>query len=209
MWWYYYFFIFVGVLTKKRNNMKNRYFWQQWNKYVVKSYVADLLQSTVSSTSGLLVEGVEYVILSLNVGDNFLNVGYVSVGTPFFATGTTPTVWSNGTVVIDTKLSAPVGTELANTTEMYFTYSYIDEGVYFVTSSKDLFTTPYGQRVQASISNATYIEDVSGPTGHSAVIIPVADNRMVILTTDLSAFTDDILGNYTQNALEILIYPQV
>lgn len=189
--------------------MKNRYFWQQWNREVVKGYVSDLYQSTESSTSGLLVLGVEYVILALNVGDNFVNVGYVGMGTPFFATGTTPTVWSNGTVVIDVKLSAPVGTVLANTTEMYFTYSYIDEGVYFVTSSKDLFTTPYGQRVQASISNATYIEDVSGPFGQSAVIIPISDNMMVILTTDLSAYTDDILGNYTQNALEILIYPQV
>jgi len=189
--------------------MKNRYFWQQWNREVVKGYVADLYQDTTSSSSGLLVVGVEYVILTLAVGDNFVNVGYVSVGTPFIATGTTPTVWSNGTVVVNTKLSAPVATELMNTTEMYFTYSYVDEGVYFVTSSKDLFTAIYGQRVQASISNANFVYDISGPVGQSVTIFPIADNVLVILTTDLSAEVDNVLGNNTQNALEILIYPQV
>lgn len=189
--------------------MKNRYFWQQWNREVLKSYVSDLYQSTVSTSSGLLVVGVEYVILALNVGDNFVNVGYVSMGTPFFATGTTPTVWSHGTVVVNTKLSAPVATELLNTTEMYFTYSYVAEGVYFVTSSKDLFTNVYGQRVQASISNATYIQDVSGPTGQSIIIFPTGVNVMVILTTDLTAIGDDVLGHNAQNTLEILIYPQV
>jgi hypothetical protein len=112
-------------------------------------------------------------------------------------------------VVVNTKLSAPVATELMNTTEMYFTYSYVDEGVYFVTSSKDLFTAIYGQRVQASISNANFVYDISGPVGQSVTIFPIADNVLVILTTDLSAEVDNVLGSNTQNALEILIYPQV
>lgn len=58
----------------------------------------------VSTDSGLLVVGKTYVIGQLcddGLGnyDDFSNVGYVSEGTPFVATGTTPTVWTNGTPV--------------------------------------------------------------------------------------------------------------
>ena len=47
--------------------MKNRYFWQQWNRYVVKSYVADLLQSTVSSSSSFSPD-------LNNFKDNYINI---------------------------------------------------------------------------------------------------------------------------------------
>jgi hypothetical protein len=50
-------------------------------------------------TSGLLEEDKKYVILKLNEGDNFSNVGFVTEGVPFIATGTTPTAWSNFTEV--------------------------------------------------------------------------------------------------------------
>jgi len=50
-------------------------------------------------TSGTLVVGRSYIIYTLNAGDNFTNVGYVSTGVPFVATGTTPTTWANGTEV--------------------------------------------------------------------------------------------------------------
>jgi len=101
----------------------------------------------------------------------------------------------------------PVATELFNNTEVAFTYDYVSPGVYIVLASKNLFTSPTGQKVQATITNATYIDDVAGPSGQSVTIFPVFDNVMIILTSDLTAEVDGILGNNTQNAIEITIYP--
>ena len=50
-------------------------------------------------TNGSLKAGNKYIISNLNLGDNFSNVGYVSENTPFTATGTTPSSWTNSTVV--------------------------------------------------------------------------------------------------------------
>jgi len=52
-----------------------------------------------SQTSGELIVGQTYLIETLEVRDNFSNVGYVSEGIPFEATGTTPTTYVNSTVV--------------------------------------------------------------------------------------------------------------
>lgn len=58
-------------------------------------------QLTINPDSGYneLVKGESYVIESLNGSDDFSNVGFVEVGVPFVATGTTPTNWSNSTTV--------------------------------------------------------------------------------------------------------------
>jgi len=106
-----------------------------------------------------------------------------------------------------TGVTAPVAIVLANNTDVAFTYDYIGTGTYMVTSSKPLFTGPNGQKVQATITNATYIDNIAGPIGQSITIFPVFDNVMIILTTDLTTATDAILGNNTQNAIEITIYP--
>lgn len=52
-------------------------------------------------TSGQLVKGNLYQISTVESGDNFSNVGYVSGSLVFKATGTTPTSWSNGTEVLE------------------------------------------------------------------------------------------------------------
>tara|TARA_B110000503_G_scaffold110925_1_gene165976 strand:+ start:757 stop:1164 length:408 start_codon:yes stop_codon:yes gene_type:complete len=101
----------------------------------------------------------------------------------------------------------PVATELFNNTGVAFTYDYIAPGVYAVIASKNLFTNIPGQRIQATIGNATFIYDITGPTGQSVTIFPVFVNVMIILTTDLTLEVDDILGNNTQNTIEITIYP--
>lgn len=101
----------------------------------------------------------------------------------------------------------PVATELVNNTEVTFTYLYFAPGTYGVISNKPLFTNLPGQKVQATITNATFISDVTGPSGQSITIFPVFDNAMIILTSDLTAEVNDILGNNTQNAIEITIYP--
>ena len=104
-------------------------------------------------------------------------------------------------------LNEPVATELVNNTEVTFTYLYFAPGAYGVISSKPLFTNIPGQNVQATITNATYIDDVSVPAGQSITIFPVADDAMIILTSNLTAEVNDILGNNTQNLIEITIYP--
>lgn len=71
-----------------------------------KLYNAILNQSISSQTSGSLVVGKQYTVY-LNAGDNFSNVGYIADNTPFTATGTTPTVWTNASYVVDILLSQP------------------------------------------------------------------------------------------------------
>lgn len=67
-------------------------------KYLAYKGSAD---SVTRTTSGALVTGKTYVIVSLVAGDDFTNVGYVADGTPFVATGTTPTAWTEETVVFN------------------------------------------------------------------------------------------------------------
>ena len=57
------------------------------------------LSSGAAFLGGVLVVGQWYRIDTVVPGDDFDNVGYVSDGVPFEATGTVPTTWSNGTVV--------------------------------------------------------------------------------------------------------------
>lgn len=189
---------------KTRRNLQ----WQELNQPIVKKYVADLYQNSVYTTSGLLVVGVEYVINYLEIGDNFINVGYTGLGIPFIATATTPTVWTNSTAVINVKQSAPVGTVLANNTEVAFSYEYLTEGTYLVTSSKPIFTgcgmgCPVAQHTQTNITNSFAFF-----SGAAVSIFPVSDNEMIILSGNGSGPIDDVLGYFVQNALEITIYPQ-
>jgi hypothetical protein len=57
------------------------------------------IQQEYPIIGGELVIGESYVIESLNGRDDFSNVGFVSTGVQFVATGTTPTNWSNSTTV--------------------------------------------------------------------------------------------------------------
>lgn len=61
--------------------------------------IHDAILKTITTTSGVLVAGKSYRIDTLLGTDNFSNVGYVTAGVAFTATGTTPTTWTNSTVV--------------------------------------------------------------------------------------------------------------
>lgn len=61
------------------------------------------ISTVLTSVTAPLIIGEQYLIQTVALGDSFSNVGFVSVGAPFTATGTTPTTWSNGTVVYITK----------------------------------------------------------------------------------------------------------
>ena len=64
---------------------------------------------SVSTTSGTLVVGTTYLIDDIQgttfSNDDFSNVGFVSEGVPFVATGTTPNVWNNNTVAVNVSQS--------------------------------------------------------------------------------------------------------
>lgn len=112
-----------------------------------------------------------------------------------------------------TGVTAPVATELFNNTDIAFTFDYISPGTYSVISNKPLFTgctlgCPPGQKVQVTISNGTYVDDAAAPNGYSITVFPIADNTMIILSSDLAgANVDAVLGTFQQNAIEITIYP--
>lgn len=50
-----------------------------------------------------IIVGEQYYIQEVASGDDFFNIGFTAINTPFVAKKTTPTDWSNGTVVYITK----------------------------------------------------------------------------------------------------------
>lgn len=81
---------------------------------LIPSFSALVRQNNVELESGLLSIGTRYIIYTLEPGDDFDNVGFVSEGVSFVATATTPTVWTESTHVIDVDASV-VETVLQNT----------------------------------------------------------------------------------------------
>jgi hypothetical protein len=60
-------------------------------------------------SSGTLTIGTTYLVVDFKTGDDFKNVGGYNVnGASFVATGTTPTTWTNGTVLLPKKTSGPL-----------------------------------------------------------------------------------------------------
>lgn len=133
-----------------------------------KVYSALISQTTVSTTSGLLVIGTQYIIDTLQAGDNFTNVGYVSRGVPFTATGTTPTVWTNSTEVITYAPSNPVDTVQSYSTLTDIVWTRVSPATY------------YGTKVGAfPIDKTTYL---ISPTGANMFINRIDDDTILIQT---------------------------
>lgn len=111
--------------------------------------------------------------------------------------------------LFQTGTDAPVATELFNNTGIAFTYEYVAPGTYSVTANQPIFSgctlgCPSGQKNQVTISNFfNYVIQVN------ALALPVTDNIILILTDDTAGAADDILGNYSQNTLELTIYPNI
>lgn len=87
---------------------------------------------------GVFEIGNTYLINTILNGDDFTNIGFVTPGVPFVATGTTATAWSSSgevsnTVVIDATASAPVATVLENTLGGTPIWSYDSVGYYLLT----------------------------------------------------------------------------
>lgn len=69
-------------------------------------------------TEGFLIEGRKYVVIRFMTGDDFSNIGGPNdldqSNLTFVSSGTSPLDWSNGSEIMDYKLSAPKATVLKN-----------------------------------------------------------------------------------------------
>lgn len=103
--------------------------------------------------------------------------------------------------------NAPTAFELQNDTDVYFTYEYIAPGIYTATASKPIFEGVYpfeNSKVIISITNPSIMSNFGG---YSVFVTPVTPDTFTIYSSNLVAFVDDILGQATQNTIEITIYP--
>jgi hypothetical protein len=171
-----------------------------------KVYTALLTQSggdsLIEITSGLLTVGVSYNITSSSTGDDFRNVGGPLITTDdefletyFVATGTTPTNWTNETV-LGYNTGAPVVTVLENTIgNIWFIYSA--DGEYYI-NSNDLFTQ---DKVFTIVTNNIDWYDTGVvPT---ITLEPQPARSIFIRTGGLDEHYNDVLGNAP---IEIRVY---
>ncbi len=179
---------------------------QQLQPYKV--YTALLTQSGVDDPidvgTGLLTVGVTYYIANESIGMDFTNVGAPNnnILTFFVATGTTPNNWgeSEGLIgILQYNTGAPVVTVLENTIgNIWFTYQ--DVGNYIV-NSNGLFTA---NKTIPQMLPEGYTEDSENI--YSYECFPTDTNSIGIRTLSKSVSTDNLLGAYAQNAIEIKVY---
>lgn len=93
---------------------------------ITSTYFGDYLRNSVTAeyfmprnaaqsdqTSGVLVTGAAYLIVTFIAGDDFANLGGDnSTGDLFISSGTTPTTWTNGSTVRRIGQDFPIGTEI-------------------------------------------------------------------------------------------------
>lgn len=150
-----------------------------------------IISQTPDLVYDALVIGKRYVIENLAEGDNFSNVGYVSNRVPFTATGTTPTTWDNGTVVIDYDTTG-ITVEVLNSDEPDFLGDIVwsrdsRPGMYIGTLEGRL---PFNRCI--TYINSEYSPNVNG-SGHRviAAMKNVEDDDKMRLYTFLGDLTKD------------------
>jgi len=174
-------------------------------------YDATLTQSgdgSTTATSGTLVVGKRYAITTFVAGDDFANVATVISGTinttgcEFLATGTTPTVWTNGSTLTDT--SAPVATVGQNNIGQTMTWAYVSPGVYTVTAGAAAFTANKTQVVLGSGDWSASADFVAiGYTRTSTTVITI-NTKNVDMSGPNATLGNDLL---TETAIRIVIFP--
>lgn len=143
-------------------------------------YNSFLTQQLVSTTSGELVVGKTYNIAEVLLTDDFSNVGYVEAGIDFVATGTTPTTWTNSTVVVNQTDSAPQALVLYDTI-FGITYERVAAGSF------------------NAISDGKFVEDMTNP--YSAVGFDILGNKFTAEWIDVNTIR---LHTYLADDLETL-----
>jgi len=181
-----------------------------------------LLEQKTTATSGTLVVGTWYLISTLESGDNFTNVGYISAGVWFKATATTPTTWTNSTAVVSytsksvtpqqlsgggakrflclatqTSTNAPTMDILVNDLGGTPVWSYDSLGYYYLT-----LTGAFAGRRVVRVGNEFNSDDyaVSFPSDNT-------DNQINVFTASLNDIGVGKNGVLVSTSIEILIYP--
>lgn len=159
-------------------------------------YNALLTQELVLLSSGSLIEGNQYQIVNYVAGDDFINVGASDNDSTiiFTATGTTPTVWTNESELLDYSASAPQAIEMTNNTLTGLTYDFEEDGIFNIYSD-ELFTL-----------NKTFVfigNNVNSATSSFSIRTNQVDDSKITLRTSLADGTDDI--NFVLNNTPIKI----
>ena len=115
-------------------------------------------------TSGTLEVGTPYIINTLNVGDDFSNVGYTQNNRYFIATGTTPTSWANGTT--------------ANGRNKTLRVDFNDVDINY-TSKMVVFGASFSNELQFTITNGKFINPLK--VFSTNVNVTVIDSNNIII----------------------------
>jgi hypothetical protein len=181
-----------------------------------------LLEQKTTATSGTLVVGNWYLISTLESGDNFTNVGYISAGVWFKATATTPTTWTNSTAVVSytsksvtpqqlsgggakrflcsatqTSTNAPTMDILVNSLGGTPVWSYDSVGYYYLT-----LTGAFAGRRAVRIGNEFGSDDYA-----ISFTSDNTDNQINVFTAALNNLGVGKNGVLVSTSIEILIYP--
>lgn len=140
-------------------------------------------------TSGLLVIGNKYLIENLIFDDDFSNVGYEESGAYFIATGTTPTMWDQGTEVTLAEYEFKI---LENTIDEQLTYEVIDIAQ---TSAKHLvINSPNNKLTPLLLRTDNFVEFI----GQSVI-------KTKINFQDKRGLEIKVYGNFIENLTPFLI----
>lgn len=139
-----------------------------------------------------LIIGEEYIIDSLQAGDDFSNVGYVSDGVSFIATGTTPTNWTNGTYISNKIFLV---NEYTNGTESVVSYN-LDYG-------------DNSYPLSINITNNLFIEDKLWIIHSSSGVYNIVSNNILkVSNIGQDYYYNDVLQNTSlYTSIEVRIYP--
>ena len=162
----------------------------------VKKYVVLLTQyAPATFTAAPLRIGERYAITTFEAGDDFSNVGGDNIeGHSFIATGTTPAVWTNGSV-LDSD-GAPVATILENTLGGVPVYSRDAAGTFTITLSGG-FTTQ---------KTVCFIQPVGIDLGGVSVA-PTGDGNTISMSTMEAGTLNSVDGMLVGLSFEIRVYP--
>lgn len=163
-------------------------------------------------TAGPLVSGKTYIIASYEAGDNFSNVGGAnSTGSRFVATGTTPTTWSNGSVLHETTAdiawnasATEVKTAFDALNILSGTFSVSGEGpwilIYSLTTNLEAFLIG-AQNLEPQCNGSSTVRQAGNGTD-------TREKFVIVLQQAVSASTTGFTNIPTTNAANVVTNPQ-
>lgn len=171
----------IEAIVKSEDIHKDAYVAKRHLPFVAedaKVLMTSMETSYTTVTAGHTFEiGNTYLVQTLNVGDDFTNIGYVTQNVTFIATGTTPTTWTNGSIVHKLHVTA---NDFQNTFDEgsikinFSASSGGNDGSYIITS--DVFTFAYDKLfVLGSVEGENLVK---GPGGSASYVIDTINNQI-------------------------------